>query len=162
MQDSIEIVRAQPADVRALIGLNEAVQRLHAAHEPTRFVSDPDPEEVASYFTQLFESPDRFIDIASVEGEPAGYIVYELRSMAEVVFKHPMQLLYIHQIATARRFRRCGVGRALLAAVEDFARARGIDRIELDSYAFNREAHRFFESAGFSTFKIVMDRRLEP
>lgn len=52
--------------------------------------------------------------------------------------------------------RRQGIGRALFAAIRDAARERGLTRIELDVWAFNESAVRFYESIGFHTYRSYM------
>jgi GNAT superfamily N-acetyltransferase len=59
--------------------------------------------------------------------------------------------------------RRQGVGRALVAAAEDWARARGIDRLVVRSNLTRSESHRFYPDIGFAPVKhqAVYVKRLE-
>ena len=44
--------------------------------------------------------------------------------------------------------------------IRDFARAEGHTRLELNMWEFNREALRFYEAAGFTTYRRYMEMPL--
>ena len=49
---------------------------------------------------------------------------------------------------------------ALMEKVDVFAQEQGIRKVALDSWAFNHEAHRFFERLGFEPFNIKIEKIL--
>jgi len=55
--------------------------------------------------------------------------------------------------------RRRGVGRSLMRAALDEARARGFSEVELSSWAFNTDAHALFRSLGFEPRTLTFERR---
>ena len=57
-------------------------------------------------------------------------------------------------------WRRAGVGRALLAAVEEEAQLRGATLIDLTSGAWREEAHSFYLEVGFERVGVGYLRRL--
>jgi ribosomal protein S18 acetylase RimI-like enzyme len=58
-------------------------------------------------------------------------------------------LINVHDLAVLPGHRGRGVGRALLAAVEQAARARGCVKVTLEVQENNRRARRVYEAAGF-------------
>jgi len=66
--------------------------------------------------------------------------------------------MYIHQLSVEPDYRRIGVGRRLMCALENLAKKNGISKFVLDSWEFNKESHTFFEQLGYSSFKINMWR----
>lgn len=58
-------------------------------------------------------------------------------------------LLNIHDFMVLRPFRRRGIGKALLAAVEKVAQARGCCKITLEVQMKNEAARRIYQSSGF-------------
>jgi ribosomal protein S18 acetylase RimI-like enzyme len=59
-------------------------------------------------------------------------------------------LVNVHDLAVLPAYRGRGIGRALLAAVERAARARGCVKVTLEVQENNRRARRVYEAAGFA------------
>jgi ribosomal protein S18 acetylase RimI-like enzyme len=78
---------------------------------------------------------------------------------AENAFNRPGSHIYIHQIGVDGDVHRQGVGTALVAFVMERARAMGLT-VQVDHWAFNARAARFFEACGFRPMKIVMRQTL--
>jgi GNAT superfamily N-acetyltransferase len=56
---------------------------------------------------------------------------------------------HITAMVVASRARRCGVGRALVAAIEDWLRARGCAKVNVTSKISRGDAHAFYEGLGY-------------
>lgn len=67
-------------------------------------------------------------------------------------------LAHVDQLGVAARARRGGVGRALMAAVEEQAHAWGAVVVTLDVQAFNPEAIAFYEALGYDIATLRMSR----
>jgi ribosomal protein S18 acetylase RimI-like enzyme len=52
-------------------------------------------------------------------------------------------------LATLGTMRRCGIGRALIAAAEEDFAHRGIRRVALNTRLAREDAHKFYESLGY-------------
>ena len=64
----------------------------------------------------------------------------------------PIEVLY--DLFVSPQGRRCGAGRALLQAAEDFARARGAARLDLTTAKTNLRAQALYESEGWQRDEI--------
>jgi GNAT superfamily N-acetyltransferase len=67
-------------------------------------------------------------------------------------------LLNVHDLAVLPEFRGRGVGRALLAAVEEHARARGCAKLTLEVREDNARARGLYEQCGFRDFELAGQR----
>ena len=65
---------------------------------------------------------------------------------------------YIGELAVADRASRQGIGRALIAAAEDWARARGLRHLTLHTGAFNANARAFYAALGFVEEEVRLTR----
>lgn len=65
---------------------------------------------------------------------------------------------YVGELAVAEDSARSGVGRALMAAVEDWARERGLARVSLDTGAANAGARRFYEALGYEESDVRLTK----
>ena len=146
---SIEIRRAGPDDIAALIELKREVHALHAAARPDQF-KPTESAQIEARLRELLAAPDAKIWLALLAGEIVGYAVSIFMRRPEHWLVPARHYCEIDQIGVSAAHRRRGVGSALLQTAVDDARASGIQEIELSSWAFNHDAHRAFERSGFT------------
>jgi GNAT superfamily N-acetyltransferase len=53
-----------------------------------------------------------------------------------------------------------GIGHALFRKLESLAKEKGINQFALDTWAFNKNAQRFFKNLGFVTYNLNMWRKV--
>lgn len=104
------------------------------------FDRPPDRGAVAAFL----ESPDDHLFLGWVHGEPAGFaLVHELPRL-----DGPAPKLFLYEIGTAPRFRRHGMGRALVEAVKELGRIRGARSVFAVTGEGNRPAMAFYAATG--------------
>lgn len=158
----IVIRAAEPdRDLLAIIALNRFVQDVHVAAEPSTFRSSDDMPGVEDFHVGFMDAGDRYTFVAEVDAEPVGYVTLERQQRAAHTFSFARDRLYVHQVGVHPRHRRRGVGRALMSRVDALARELGISEVALDSWSFNTDAIRFFETLGFAEYNVRL-RKPEP
>jgi ribosomal protein S18 acetylase RimI-like enzyme len=70
------------------------------------------------------------------------------------------QHAYISDIFVAESWRRNGVARALLQAVEDSMRDRGCERMRIRAKATNVVALTCYQAAGFNAYEVVFSKSI--
>ena len=90
-------------------------------------------------------SPDHHTLVADCGGRIGGFIGL-LRVRA---YETPTPLGYILALSVANSYQRQGLGKALLAAAEEYFRSQGIADIRVNSGLHREEAHRFYEAMGY-------------
>ena len=133
--------RAVGGDAHALAALNRFVHETHLARRPDYFKPVRE-DEAAAWFRERLEERTTAAWIAEAEGRSVGYV-----------------LTFFDQIAVDPVWRRRGVGRALMAAALAEAGSRGMQNIELFSWAFNTDAHAMFQRLGFEPRMLRFERR---
>jgi len=157
----VKIRLATLVDAGILALLNQDVQRLHANALPKMFKQPDNTVEVVKDFEErMLANPDGRTYIAEVEGEAAGYICALIIQRPASPYTYASKFIHIDQISVKPVFRHLGCGRALIQAVFDLANAEGIERVTLDTSAFNTEAHQFFARMGFEVCSLRMDTYL--
>ncbi len=155
-----EIRLAAPGDAPFIVGLTA---RFAGAGAPTW----PDPARMAILFErglgEIAEAvaadrvpPDETILIASVAGLPVGFI--HLRSETSGLTLEPQG--YINALATTTEAEGQGIGRALLAAGEGWARRRGFRLLALETFGGNRRARDFYAHGGYEEETLRLVKRL--
>lgn len=136
------------SDVPQLVALNRAVQGMHADAFPERFRRDVPEQAVADAFTAMLQATSSFWLVAEEE-QVVGFLSAEFREHGESWCLVPRRMCYLAGIVVAPGFRHRGIARALVAALQREASARGVASIELDVWAFNDEAREAFVKLGF-------------
>jgi ribosomal protein S18 acetylase RimI-like enzyme len=157
--DSLQVRPATRVDVELVSQLNQHVQQIHVAAEPSDFRPIV-PKQAESFFRDLLSSLSNVILIADQADKTLGYVWAQDLQRAASPLTQPVRSLYIHHIAVDPEGRRMGVGRALILGVEEEAAKRQIESVALDHWSFNQDAQEFFGSMGYGVFNVRMRKDL--
>jgi streptothricin acetyltransferase len=135
------VLRAENSIIRYTVVDVEPYQKQYAFEE----------KDYQSYISD----PDKTIYFAYVDGQLAGQID---------VARHWNAFAWIDDLAVDVRFRRRGVGRALMQTAVDWAKERRLPGIMLETQDNNVTACRFYENFGFKLygFDTYLYRGLHP
>jgi GNAT superfamily N-acetyltransferase len=99
----------------------------------------------------LREHPTTLVLLALVDEEPIGIAVcfYGISTF------RARPLLNVHDLAVLPHYRGHGVGRALLAAVEEHARRKGCCKLTLEVQDENARARTLYQQFGFEDFVVA-------
>jgi len=140
---NVRVRAAEPGDAGRLVALARAV-----AGEPegwlladSRWRSEGDERR---YIRALHRHPDAALLVAELED---GDLVGRLSLMRD---PHPSSAHVADLgVMVAAAHRRSGVGTALMAAAEDWARRAGVRKLELHVFPHNEPAIRLYEKLGY-------------
>ena len=139
---SVRIRAAEPGDASELVALASAV----GAEPGGWLLADSRWRSVAAerrYVRALRRHPDGALIVAEVDGVIAGRL--SLSRDPHPSSAHVADL----GLMVAAAHRRRGIGTALLAAAEQWARARGVSKLELHVFPHNEAAIALYESCGY-------------
>ncbi len=106
-------------------------------------------DEMSDRLIRLLADPDYFIAVAdNADGPLLGWIGAEYRVLLELGAE-----IEIVGLVVRRETRRSGVGKALLAAAEDWARGHGLESIRVRSNVARPDSHPFYERMGYARIK---------
>ena len=118
------------------------------ARDPSVGGAGVEPQILATLPQKLSTIDHAFSMLAYVDGMPAG--------LANCFFGFStfrgQPLVNIHDLVVSAGFRRRGVGAALLAGVEEKARASGCCKMTLEVLEGNQPAKRLYERSGFAGY----------
>ena len=103
---------------------------------------------------KLLPDMSHLVLLAEKDGEVVGYAHAE-----EYELLYSGTMVNIMGIAVSSKCRRTGAGKALMAEVERWAGAIGAEGIRLVSGAERKDAHKFYENAGFIPGKTQINFR---
>ena len=154
----MKVRRAVLGDEPTLALLNRFVHDMHHVRRPDYYKATR-VDDVAAWFRERLETPPAALWIAEGDGIAVGYVVAFFFDRPDNPFRQARRWCEIDQIAVDPAWRRRGVGRSLMHAALDEARARGFSEVELSSWAFNTDAHALFRSLGFEARTVTFERR---
>ena len=154
----MNIRQAQKEDTHLLSHLNASVQKLHAEEYPELFKYPERDDFALSFFEMFLDDPEITIYLAE-DPHPVGYIVCRVVHRDETPFMFAQSYLYIDQIGVEPEFQGREIGVALMSRAAQLADQENLTKISLDSWAFNRKAHAFFQSQGFEIYNVRMWKR---
>ena len=158
--DGVTIRPRTDDDFESLVDLDLASARHHAAIDPA-FYRVPERPAVAAFLARRLAELDGDILVAVADGAVVGMVgvaVQEPPDPGAVIRAVPTVDL---GISVAEEWRGRGVGQALMAAAERWARERGASRMVLDMSAENDGALRFYERLGYRRHGLLLRRELD-
>lgn len=147
---AINVRRATPADVPDIAGLALEVQDVHVAGRPDLF--KPGGVDSIAEIAHRIDADGQFYWVATLSETPVGYAYARLVDEPESLWRHAARTLVLDQMGVAKGHRSRGVGEALWKAVQEVAVAEHVERVIINVWAFNRDARRFYERLGFTSF----------
>lgn len=144
------------SDKNKVIALRNQVQKLHFQNRPDMF------KEIAAADRYDFYMQDETYSVAVYENsnDILGYIVLKKVCQDETSFAPARKYLLIEEFGVDETHRRKGVGAALAEFAKQFAKQNNFHRIQLDCWAFNTAAERFYEAMGFETYRKYMELKI--
>jgi ribosomal protein S18 acetylase RimI-like enzyme len=157
------VITVRPAtaqDYEVLCEILDEVDALHRQKLPHFFRRPEGPVRERAYILEQLADEDVAIFIAEVEGQPAGLVHVVVQDTPPIPILVPRRWAMVDSIVVKERFRRRGIGRALMDEGQRWALSKGAAEIELSVFEFNKPARAFYESLGYETTRRRMGRRL--
>jgi GNAT superfamily N-acetyltransferase len=129
------------------------------AHLTAQLGYDVDARELRERLARILERTDQRFMIAEFEGSPVGWLHAAIWEFVETE-----AFVVIAGLVVDRRYRRQGIGAALMAQAERWALEQGCRVVRLWSSAGRTEAHAFYERLGYTRIKsqFAFARALDP
>lgn len=154
----MKISPATAADLAAIGALYQELNARMAALQPDNF--RPARQNEDFILAMLAGEDSDFLAARSETGDVIGLALVQAKLTPAHPSFIPRAYTYLMDLVVAEPHRKQGVGRALLRAVESWARDRGSEFVELGVLSENRDALRVYEQFGFVERRKVMELEL--
>ena len=113
--------------------------------------------ELERRFGEVSASPEHMLLVAEI----AGRVVGLMHVFARPAIENPREAV-VQAIVVEAPYRRCGVGRELMTAAEDWGREHGCRSVVLSSNTARAPAHAFYAALGYrvSATSLVLRKEL--
>ena len=151
----MKVRSAGPADVPRIVELWREMWDLHGKLDPGRYVATAAAENVVKNWAEENIYGERSIVLVA-EGD-AAIVAYLLGTILENPPVVPQQFFgYVSELSVTESERGKGIGKALLAAANDWFRGKGLEFVELNVSTLNADAVRFWRREGYSDYLARM------
>jgi ribosomal protein S18 acetylase RimI-like enzyme len=136
---------AAEEDLPSLMALWDELER----HQAGWRVFTPRPTlraEAEARYRRSRDDPDSLHLVAEEDGEVMGMALGRIATVSSMSDEPALE---VTNVVVARARRQRGAARALVLALADFARRRGVKRLVVKTYAENEAAMRFWRALGF-------------
>jgi ribosomal protein S18 acetylase RimI-like enzyme len=156
------IRQAKDEDVNSIVALYARATKLMHQISPNGFgealKSPLDIEQERESFTRALDDQGTVVLVAEQGGKVVGFIM-------GVVEKHPDDLLSapyvtVQYLYVSEKFRRAGIAKTLIQAVENWAADKGLYTLELKVWNNNESAKDLFQSLGYLFLELRMAKRI--
>ncbi|MBS4196607.1 GNAT family N-acetyltransferase [Lederbergia citri] len=144
-------------DYELIAKLNKSVHDLHVELYPNYF-KEYDFNKVRSFFEGIIQKDNQLFLLLKSEDEALGYAWVEIRKYPENVFKKGYKSVYVHQLNVLRTNQ--GLGSVLMDKIYEIAKEQKIKLVELDYWANNQAAERFYQKQGFTKYREILYKEL--
>ncbi len=155
----MDITIVQKKDPEIIAKLNRDVQEKHLKLFPNSF-KEYDYASVLEATRSFLDKEECWSFVAYFQEEPIGYATVFERKFEENPFRKSYTSLVIDQMCVKRKFQKKGVGNRLVSTIRDFAKQKGIDKLELSVWNQNEESKSFYIRMGFRTMIEYMRMEL--
>lgn len=158
---TLSVRTANERDLDAIVGLLHESDVFHQRQAPDFLLDSGAPLRAEEYVTHLLNEDNGTIIVAEEEGSIVGLVqmaFYERRREPTIKIR-PFAI--IGDVVVTEERRGTGVGKALMAAAEAWARERGAVEIELGVWEFNDPAIGLYEAIGYRIRRHTMMKPLD-
>lgn len=156
----IEIRQIEKEDYDSVLRMLAEIAALHHRGRPDVF-ADGGAKYTHADLDRLSADPNNRIFVADcVDRRCAGYLFCRINAEEPHPPKRAGRTLWIDDLYVDPAFRHDGVGRALMARAEAFARGQSCERVELNVWRFNEDAVSFYERCGMRVQRQIMELTL--
>jgi GNAT superfamily N-acetyltransferase len=150
-----------PQDREAAIGFIDGLQHFERRYEANLRI---DVSVGADYLEVLLGEVTRrggIVRIAESEGRAIGWAVAWAEDDNVYVVAEERRFVYISELFIAEAARGAGIGRALIAACEDWSRGQGIRILKIGVLPGNVRAARIYAEAGYAPYATRLRKYID-
>lgn len=151
------IVRpAVERDYEGVCRLFEEGDTVHSEAVPQVFRKNVGPARTSQFFHSLLQDENGILLVAELRGKVVGLVSVSLRESSDIPIMVPRKYAYIGDLVVTKRYRRQGIGEALMNRVQNWAAQRKVFQFELNVWDFNVDAINLFKKLGYSMSRHQM------
>jgi ribonuclease HI/GNAT superfamily N-acetyltransferase len=157
--NTVTVRPASRPDFKGIVEIMSETEKIHVAGAPWvfRVISS---QQKTEDLERALQDKSGAILVAEAAGKILGYIQISLKENENIHMLKARRYVKVQDLAVKQEFRRSGAGRALMQTAEAWAKAKGVDIVELNVWEFNGGAFSFYQKMGYSTIGRGMWKKI--
>ncbi len=141
--------------------LKKLVYQIHELHYENRpdIYNDGDsfPKE---YYYRVINDKSSYCYVYEENNKIVGVVIFSKRESSNLPIFKARKTYFIEDIVVDKEYKRKSIGKKLYELVRNKAKEEGIDVIELNVWAFNADAIKFYETMGMTVKNMIFEEPL--
>lgn len=150
---------AKREEMEAVNRLRRSVSELHAQGRPDIFRAGF-CEELQRHAYDAFASEKADVIVAEIDETVCGFALVQYIDRPASPYCCACRFYHIEEFGVDAAYRRRGAATAIMEFCRREAEKKGFARLELDVWAFNAEAMKFYEAIGFRPYRFFMEQTI--
>ena len=150
------IRHAEENDFAGLNVLLEEIDEHHRKALPQVFRKPDGTARTQNILSGALADENAVIFVAETLDQIIGLVYAYVRTIPDLPIRIPCRAGEIDMIVVAQKYRRCGVGKALMETAHQWAGQMKLDRLELSVWDFNQGARNFYQDLNYAPAFIRM------
>lgn len=148
-------------DILGLYEVFSETEHLHLQAHPEVFRLEPQGTSSKNYYRSCIIEPNSAIFVAETNQKIVGALICSIQFAQKNPILIHRKFCLIENISVLSEYRESGVGNALMARTQQWAKAMGATSIELTVWEFNQGAIEFYKKNGYQTIHHKMRKGLQ-
>lgn len=146
-------------DIDAINVLYDEIDSMHREARPDYFQKSKEPFRTTSYYEKFGTDTDELF-VAECDGVIVGFLEISIKTAGNSPVMIPRKVGFVDTLAVSSRFRKSGIGGALMDNAEAWSREKGAVSVDFMVWHFNDNAIAFYEHRGYSELMRRMSKPL--
>lgn len=153
---NIMIREGKVEDLKEMNSLFEDLDKHHRVNLPNIFKKGNIEGRTLEYIENMCKDKNSKIFVAESEGKLLGLAEVIKKKNVPYPLKIDREWIVLDTIIVKEEYRGIGIGNMLFDTILDWTKEKGINRIEVNVYEFNKSAISFYKGLGFENFSRIM------
>ena len=131
---------------------------MHCTNRPDIYLDgNPLPKE---YFENILKNENNINLVYEENNIIKGLLLAEKKENNKISIARERKIYFINDIVIDKKYRRQGIGKKLYNYLLELSKKEGLDAVELNVWAFNISAIKFYSSLGMSVKNMKLEKIL--
>lgn len=159
-KSALEIKKITGDDFDAFCELAQQVHDYHYELVPEFLTNKPHPYTEQAEFEKMISGASQYLMGGFLKGELVAFAYLQLDHTPLTSVYNPRKICYVNTLGVKEGKRRLQIGRQMMQAAEEYARANDCDNLELHVWKINDAAVAFYEKLGYTVTVQRMGKRV--